>query len=71
MLLVMDYRGRYDLSEELLLEWSVLDTFDMLSPAYDERQTIDTFRRWFQTAPLRDVDVHYGYNGIEGRGIKC
>ena len=70
MLLVIDYRGRYDLSEEMLQEWSILDTFDMLSPAYDQRQTIQEFRRWFETSPLTDVEVHYGYNGIEGRATK-
>ncbi len=70
MLLVVDYRGRYDLSEEMLQEWSILDTFDMLSPAYDQRQTIGTFRNWFETSPLTDIEVHYGYNGIEGRATK-
>ena len=71
MLRVIDYRGRYDLSEEMLQEWSILDTFDMLNPAYDQRQTIQTFRNWFETAPLKSVDVHYGYNGIEGRATKA
>ena len=71
MLLIVDYRGRYDLSEEMLKEWSILDTFDMLSPAYDQRQTIETFRYWFESEPLEEVDVHYGYNGIEGRAVKC
>lgn len=70
MLLIVDYRGRYDLSEEMLQEWSILDTFDMLSPAYDQRQTIQTFRRWFETSPLSEIEVHYGYNGIEGRATK-
>ena len=71
MLLIVDYRGRYDLSEEMLQEWSILDTFDMLSPAYDQRQTIETFRGWFETSPLKNIDVHYGHNGIEGRAVKC
>ena len=71
MLLIVDYRGRYNLSEEMLQEWSILDTFDMLSPAYDQRQTIETFRRWFSTSPLKEIEVHYGYNGIEGRATKC
>jgi hypothetical protein len=70
MLLVADYRGRYPLSDQQLREWAILDTFDMLSPAYDQRQTIDTFRSWFREAPLRNVDVHYGHNGIEGRACK-
>ncbi len=71
MLLIVDYRGRYELSEEMLQEWSILDTFDMLNPAYDQRQTIETFRKWFDDSPLKDIDVHYGYNGIEGRAKKC
>ena len=71
MLLIVDYRGRYDLSEEMLKEWSILDTFDMLSPTFDQRQTIDTFRGWFEEATLDQIDVHYGYNGIEGRATKC
>ena len=71
MLLIADYRGRYDLTEDQLLQWSILDTFDMLSPAYDQRQTLDTVRGWFRDTPLCEVDVHYGHNGIEGRGTKC
>jgi SAM-dependent methyltransferase/uncharacterized protein YbaR (Trm112 family) len=71
MLLVVDYRGRYDLTEDMLKEWSILDTFDLLSPAYDQRQPIGTFRSWFEEAGLDRIDVHYGFNGIEGRGIKC
>lgn len=70
MLLIVDYRGRFDLSEEMLKEWSILDTFDMLSPAYDQRQTLQTFQEWFDTSPLKEIDVHYGYNGIEGRATK-
>jgi len=70
-LLVVDYRGRYPLSEGLLKEWSILDTFDMLSPAYEQRQTIESVKRWFAQSPLKEVEVHYGYNGIEGRGTKC
>jgi SAM-dependent methyltransferase len=69
-LVIADYRGKYDLSEEMLKEWAILDTFDMLSPAYDYPQTIETFTRWFQEAGLQQIDVHYGYNGIEGRARK-
>ena len=70
-LFVVDYRNRYPLSEDLLQEWSILDTFDMLSPAYEQRQTLQTVERWFAEAPLRDTEVHYGHNGIEGRGVRC
>jgi len=59
-----------DLSEEANLEWSILDTFDMYSPAHDHPQTIATVLHWFFEAGLRDVTVEYGLNGIVGRGAK-
>lgn len=68
--LIADYTGVFKLSDEMLKEWAILDTFDMLSPAYDSPQFIETVRNWFKNADLRDIDVHYGYNGIEGRGTK-
>lgn len=68
--LVADYRHTYPLSPELHKEWAVLDTFDMLSPAYDFPQTLDTIRQWFADAQLEEAVVQYGYNGIEGRGIR-
>jgi SAM-dependent methyltransferase len=67
-LLVADYRGVFDLKEDILKEWAILDTFDMLSPTYDKPQTIETVKQWFNDADLSTIDVHYGYNGIEGRG---
>lgn len=66
-LLIADYRGVYQLSEDQLKQWAILDTFDMLAPAYDSPQTLETFRSWFAESGLEDIDVHYGYNGIEGR----
>lgn len=70
LLLIPDYRGLYPLCEESLKEWAVLDMFDGLSPAYDKPQFINRVRRWFHAAGLVDIVVHYGYNGIEGRGTK-
>lgn len=69
-LLIADYRGVYPLKEEHLLEWAILDTFDMLSPRYDYPQTLATVQAWFARAGLEEVEVHYGHNGIEGRGRK-
>ncbi len=69
-LLIPDYRSQYQLSETLLKEWAILDLFDILSPAYDQPQTIETVRRWFQESDLSDIDVDYGYNGIEGRATR-
>ncbi|MBI4434408.1 class I SAM-dependent methyltransferase [Candidatus Uhrbacteria bacterium] len=51
-------------------EWSILDTFDMLSPAHDHPQTLATVRRWFADAEFTDVVVQRGPNGIIGRGRK-
>jgi SAM-dependent methyltransferase len=69
-LLIADYRGVYPLSDEMQKEWSVLDSFDMLSPEYDFPQTLESVRSWFEKAKLIKVEVNYGYNGIEGRGTK-
>lgn len=66
-LLIADYGKRYELDDTQLLRWAILDTFDMLAPAYDLPQTLETFRSWFVEAGLENIDVHYGYNGIEGR----
>ena len=70
MLLIADYRGVYPLAEHHLKEWAILDTFDMLAPAYDQPQTLEAIQRWFDDAKFSDIDVHYGFNGIEGRGRK-
>jgi SAM-dependent methyltransferase len=56
------------LPSELSLQWSILDTFDMLSPVHDHPQTLKTVRRWFEEAGFVDVFVGYGPNGIVGRG---
>ncbi len=42
----------------------------MLSPAYDTPQYLSTLKEWFKIANMSNIDVHYGYNGIEGRATK-
>ncbi|OGV42657.1 MAG: hypothetical protein A2X46_05160 [Lentisphaerae bacterium GWF2_57_35] len=70
-LLVVYYGDDYrDLSEEMLKEWGVLDLFDQLSPMYDSPQYLATIRKWFDEVGLEKTDVQYGYNGINGRGVK-
>jgi hypothetical protein len=69
-LLIADYRDVYDLNDDMLREWAILDTFDMLSPRYDAPQTLENVREWFRVAGLDAVEVEIGYNGIEGRGKK-
>jgi hypothetical protein len=66
---VADYTDRYPLSEKQLNEWALLDTFDMLAPAYDNPQSATTVRQWFDEAGLVNVKVgHLGH--LVGRGVK-
>jgi len=67
-LLVPDY-SREGLRGADLKRWALLDAFDMLSPAYDKPATEAAFRRWFLDTGLVDVDVHKGFNGVQGRGV--
>lgn len=69
-LLIADYEGVYPLSEEMLKEWAILDTFDGLSAFYENPQSLRTVKSWFEKTGLEKVDVRYGYNGIEGHGTK-
>lgn len=69
-LLIADYTGFYNLSQQMLREWAILDTFDILAPAYDQPQHLETVQAWFEESNLGNIEVHYGYNGIEGRGTK-
>ncbi|MBN1689284.1 MAG: class I SAM-dependent methyltransferase [Candidatus Omnitrophica bacterium] len=69
-LLIREYRDLYPLTEEQLKEWAVLDTFDGLSAYYDKPQKLSTVQQWFEESGLINTEVHYGHNGIEGRGEK-
>lgn len=69
-LLIADYGGMFNLSDKMLREWAVLDTFDTLSPKYDRQYSISEVKSWFDDAGLKNVEVNYGYNGIEGRGTR-
>lgn len=66
---VADYTGIFQLSEQQLKEWALLDTFDMLAPTYDNPQSAATVKRWFEEAKLLDIEVgHWGH--LVGRGKK-
>lgn len=66
---VVNYEGVLPLSDAQLLEWSVLDTFDMLSPAHDHPQTQATLRTWLEQAGLTDIEV-FRQGFVVGRGRK-
>lgn len=69
MLLIPDYSGLLKEADEALLkEWACLDAFDMLAPRFDYPQTVRDFTRWHREAGLVNIEVHPGYNGVEGRG---
>lgn len=67
---VTDYRGIHDLPREKLRELSLLDTFDMLSPAHDHPRSVGQVRRWFERAGLESIFVGPGHNGVLARGRK-
>lgn len=59
-----------NVSDDLIREWAYLDTFDWFSPAFDQPQTRAQFFAWHKRAQLDNIDVHYGFNGVEGRATK-
>jgi len=65
MLGTADYRGLYPIRAETMREWCLLDTFDKLSPAYDNPQSVADVTEWFAGSPVSRFVVRPGYNGIE------
>lgn len=66
---VADYTGRFPLSKKQLKEWALLDTFDMLSPIYDNPQTITAVQNLFKNAGFVEIEIgHWGH--LVGRGVK-
>lgn len=54
---VANYHGTLPLSKAQLREWAVLDTFDWLSPCYDNPQTLETVRRWMLESGLTGIEI--------------
>jgi SAM-dependent methyltransferase len=54
---VANYEGIYSLDSKQLREWALLDTFDWLSPAYDQPQNVETATRWLIAANLQNIEV--------------
>jgi ubiquinone/menaquinone biosynthesis C-methylase UbiE/uncharacterized protein YbaR (Trm112 family) len=65
-----NYTGMLPLTNEQIIQWAILDTFDALSPAYDSPQTIFSVQSWFEEAGLLDIDIRLGGNGILGNAVK-
>lgn len=64
---VANYEGAYPLTDRQLIEWATLDTFDWLSPRYDQPQTPATLKQWFDEAGLVDTEVFLA-DHLTGRG---
>lgn len=54
---VANYYGIFPLNKQQHLEWSLLDTFDWLSPEHDHPQTAKTIYHWMEDACLKDIEV--------------
>lgn len=69
---VANYTGRLPLSKKQMLEWALLDTFDMLSPQFDNPVTFSQVFKMFIDSGLSNVNVKYeiGMNGPTGTGEK-
>jgi len=67
-LLIADHSRTFALSDAQLREWAVLDTFDMLSPVYDEPQTVGTVEEWFRGSGLDEIRVEGRNALVVGRG---
>lgn len=52
----------------LNVQWAILDTFDMYSPAHDHPASLATVAAWFVQAGFVDVQVRHGPNGVVGSG---
>lgn len=70
MVPVISYDGVLPLSDSQLVEWAILDTFDMLSPRYENRASRNDVREWLRRAGLAHATVERAGTVIIGRGVK-
>lgn len=70
-LLIADYYHQFpNMPDETLLNIAILDTFDMLSPAFDIPATPTQYLQWHQRAGLKQIAVAPGPNGLVGKGVR-
>ena len=66
---VADYSDILPLSQKQIREWAILDTFDWLTPTYDNPQTKKSLRRWLNEFGFNQIEV-LKEGHIVGRGTK-
>lgn len=59
-----------ELTDDLLREWALLDTHDMLTDWYKHRRSVSEVRSALASLGLLDVEAAAGGNGVEARGRK-
>jgi SAM-dependent methyltransferase len=68
---LVDHFGDYpELGEELVGEWSVLNTHDTLTDRYKHLRSAEEIARCLSACGLVDIEVSYGGNGVEARARK-
>lgn len=65
---VANYYGILPLNEKQQIEWALLDTFDWLSPTYDNPQNTDTIKLWFKEAKFTKIEILKSGH-LVGRGV--
>jgi SAM-dependent methyltransferase len=60
----LNFEPDLKLSVPEIKEIKTLSVFDMLSPKYDQPQTLETFEAWIHEAGLETVKLTLGHNGI-------
>ena len=55
-------------TDEQLKQVKILSALDMLSPKYDQPQSSETVRQWFDEAGLVETQIWIGYNGVNAKG---
>ena len=67
---VCNYKYSYPLNKRQNLEWAILDTFDMLSPAYDIPKSLPEVEAWLLENHPKSHVAKYGPNGVIGKLVK-
>ncbi len=67
---VANYQGRLQLTHHQVSEWAILDTFDWLSPRYEQPQRAKTVKRWFEQNHLQEVSIERNVGIYIARGKK-
>lgn len=66
---VANYKNIYPLNEQQLIDWAILDTYDMFSPQYDNPQNEKTIRKWMKEMNFDKIETLHS-TLLVARGVK-